>query len=62
MRVTIRQVLPVPEMWRMTGQWEALFDIKNRLDWESGRFQLSPGHLLVLKNPSFIRVGIAYRM
>jgi len=62
MRLTIRQVLPVPEMWRMTGQWEALFDMKNRLDWEGSRFHLSPGHLLILKNPSFIRVGIAYRM
>jgi hypothetical protein len=62
MRLTVRQVIPVPEMWRMTGQWEALFDIKNRLDWEGNRFQLSPGHFLVLKNPSVIRVGIAYRM
>jgi hypothetical protein len=62
MRITVRQVLPVPEMWRMTGQWEALFDMKNNLDLEENRFQVSPGHLLILKNPSFIRVGIAYRM
>jgi hypothetical protein len=61
MRLTVRQVIPVPEMWRMTGKWEALFDIKNRLDWDGNRFQLSPGHFLVLKNPSYIRVGIAYR-
>lgn len=62
LRVTVRQVIPVPDFWGTSGRWEALFDMRNIFEADDNNFQLPKGNLTVLRNPRFVRLGIAFRM
>lgn len=62
LRITIRQVIPVPNLLGMSGRWEALLDMRNLLEIDDNRFPLPQGNLFVVRNPRFIRLGIAFRM
>jgi hypothetical protein len=62
MRLTVRQVIPVPDLWGISGRWEALVDLRNIIEADELQFQLPQKKLLLVRNPRFVRLGIAFRM
>jgi len=59
---SIRQVVPVPNLWGVSGKWEVLVDMRNFLKSDDPRLQLPQGKLFILRQPRTIRFGISFRM
>ncbi len=61
-RFTVRQVVPIPDLWGVSGKWEVLVDMRNLVKNGDPFLNLPQGKLYIQQNQRTIRFGISFRM